>query len=341
MSTLTLLPYVLTDNLRQALGARIDEWDTHDLFAAEGSKGLLWLILGLSQSPSHISDAEKVYQCASGTSFHRMASVFWVHMVFDMLAAQAELEFGSPRRVVPNPDQLTFLQKKEGIKSVCSSANDIPLRRSSHTTFQLLLWLSKWPTNLNKLFAEPPALPAPGWLTAPASDPVPHPEPADRRSSLPLDSLHSIDSQPSAPSAPVPQDVPRPEQVHQRSFLPSDSPRSAHSQPSTSSPPVASPSENNQAVTSYTTSSRFLLEAAAQTKTSALLRRMPLNLAASAEVQSVIFEDIATRDRSMRHPHVINNLAMAGAVLSYLVTVRSDHLRTYLSRSHICSNSRT
>lgn len=68
-------------------------------------------------------------------------------------------------------------------------------------------------------------------------------------------------------------------------------------------------------------SSRFVLEAAAHTNTSVLLRRMPLDAAASAAVQSVIFEEVSKRDRDMRHPHVINNLAMAGAVFSYLVTV--------------------
>lgn len=105
----------------QALAARIDEWDTHGLFKAEGSKGLLWLILGLSQDPRYTSGAEKMYELASGTSFNRIATVFWVHMVFDMLAYQGELQFGAPRTVVPNPNQLEFLRKKEGVKSVCSS----------------------------------------------------------------------------------------------------------------------------------------------------------------------------------------------------------------------------
>lgn len=102
----------------QAFGERLDQWDTDGLFGAEGSKGLLWLILGLGIQPGTASDAQKVYEMASGTSFHRYARVFWAHMLFDVLASQAELEYGRPEVKIPSPDRLDFLRTKEGVKAV-------------------------------------------------------------------------------------------------------------------------------------------------------------------------------------------------------------------------------
>lgn len=102
----------------QAFAAKIDQWDTHGLFDAEGSKGLLWLILGLGSHPHVASDAKKVYEMASGTSFHRYARVFWTHMLFDMLASQANLQADRPVVIVPSLDRLDFLRTKEGVKAV-------------------------------------------------------------------------------------------------------------------------------------------------------------------------------------------------------------------------------
>lgn len=97
------------------------------MFDAEGSKGLLWLILGLGSHPEVASNAKKVYEMASGTSFHRYARVFWTHMLFDMLANQAELEHGRPEVIVSSVDRLEFLRTKEGVKAV--SKVELKIRR--------------------------------------------------------------------------------------------------------------------------------------------------------------------------------------------------------------------
>lgn len=104
--------------LAQALAGRIDEWDTHGLFDAEGSKALMWLILGLGLSPEHVTNARTVYHKASGQSFNRVARVFWTHMVFDMLAYQGGLECGKLQVCLPNLSQIEALKEKEGVKPV-------------------------------------------------------------------------------------------------------------------------------------------------------------------------------------------------------------------------------
>lgn len=52
---------MLLTALIQVFCARLDDWATEGLFEADGSKSLMWLILGLGNQPELIIDAKKVY----------------------------------------------------------------------------------------------------------------------------------------------------------------------------------------------------------------------------------------------------------------------------------------
>lgn len=267
--------------LCQALAARIDDWDTHGLFDADGSKSVMWLILGLGISPGHVTNSQTVCRKASGQSFHRMARVFWVHMVFDMLASQCGLECDTPKVCLPNILHVEALEKdKEGVKpvsvkiSVPAIVSDVAL-----TVSQLLLWLTNWSTNLNKLFAEPPKCSA------------------------------SVRTQRIT--------EPRSNSLHEGTQVGIGGPDAADS-----CTEVATPERGTISISN----SRLIGEAGAQSSTAVLLRRMPVDVSASAAIAMAQLEGMQQRDKNMRHSHVVNNLSMAGAVLSMLVNVSHARL---------------
>lgn len=63
-----------------------------------------------------------------------------------------------------------------------------------------------------------------------------------------------------------------------------------------------------------------------QLSTAALLRHIPLDIKGATIVESNLAIGVVQRGRNMRHPHVINNLSMAGAVLSMLINVSHSNL---------------
>lgn len=153
---------------------------------------------------------------------------------------------------------------------------------------QLFLWLTSWPVHLNKLFAEPPQ------RFGTASDMATNPTPLVS----PSHPLQPPPTQSSLPTHPVDQVL-----------------------PSHPSPPSAQPGGAGASTAVNTFTHALRLEELVQTDASILLRNMPHDMVASAAVAEKLIEDVSRRDISMRHPHVLNNLAMAGVVTSFFINV--------------------
>lgn len=83
---------------------------------------------------------------------------------------------------------------------------------------------------------------------------------------------------------------------------------------------------------------RLVNEAAARSDTAILLRRMPLDVVVSTAVEMALLEGVQ-RDKNMRHSHVVNNLSMAGAVLSMLVNVSHASLSQGSSKAYVVGPS--
>lgn len=167
--------------------------------------------------------------------------------------------------------------------------------------------MTTWPAHLNKLFAEPPQL-------------------------LKTASSTTASSSPRVLSAPLPRQT-----TTQSSVL---TPVLEQTPPSQLSLPPTRPLDAGvSTAVSSTLAHPLQFDAFVQSNTSILLRNMPHDLVASAAVTEELIEDVSRRDISMRHPHVLNNLAMAGVVLSFLINVSLNHITSRHQRSYILAQS--
>lgn len=258
---------------------------------------MTWAVLGLTDQMD--CQPEDVYLHASAATYNRFARVFWQHMLFDLLAHMSGISGDQPRKIVSNTTGLCKVAEVKGAKAV-SRHNVI----TDYLTYvaQIFDFLDTWATNIQTVF-----------------------ENAPKQFAQDARGLSSIDAPPviNMTSSNQSQEQTVIQTTASNLLMPT---QNQNSETQT----TASGQLHFPRTTTAHGSSDVIQETFApfmsRILTRDLYRSIPRDVTRASRIIFDLLESVDIREKKLAWPHTLNNFALAGATLSWLLNVSYQYI---------------